>query len=37
MRKAEFMYENSTASDNVATYFEQIFATYNPDTVRKVL
>ncbi len=29
--------DNSMANDNVATNFEQIFATYSPDTVRKVL
>ena len=29
--------DNSIASDSVATNFEQIFATYSPDTVRKVL
>ena len=27
----------SLASDSVATNFDQIFATYSPDTVRKVL
>ena len=27
----------SIASDSVATNFDQIFATYSPDTVRKVL
>lgn len=31
------MCDNSMASDSVATNFEQIFATYSPDTVRKVL
>ena len=31
------MRDNSMASDSVATNFEQIFATYSPDTVRKVL
>ena len=31
------MRDSSMASDNVATNFEQIFATYSPDTVRKVL
>ena len=29
--------DNSMANDNVATNFEQIFAIYSPDTVRKVL
>jgi adenine-specific DNA-methyltransferase len=29
--------DNSLANDNVATNFEQIFATYSPTTVRKVL
>ena len=29
--------DHSMASDSVATNFEQIFATYSPDTVRKVL
>lgn len=29
--------DKSMANDNVATNFEQIFATYSPDTVRKVL
>lgn len=29
--------DNSMANDNVATNFEQVFATYSPDTVRKVL
>lgn len=29
--------DSSYASDSVATNFEQIFATYSPDTVRKVL
>ncbi len=29
--------DSSMASDSVATNFEQIFATYSPDTVRKVL
>lgn len=29
--------DNSMADDNVANNFEQIFATYSPDTVRKVL
>ena len=31
------MRDNSMASDSVATNFEQIFATYSPETVRKVL
>ncbi len=31
------MRDSSMANDNVATNFEQIFATYSPDTVRKVL
>jgi len=31
------MRDNSMASDSVATNFDQIFATYSPDTVRKVL
>lgn len=31
------MRDSSMASDNVATNFDQIFATYSPDTVRKVL
>jgi len=31
------MRDNGMASDSVATNFEQIFATYSPDTVRKVL
>ncbi|HIU63619.1 MAG TPA: site-specific DNA-methyltransferase, partial [Candidatus Avacidaminococcus intestinavium] len=30
------MRDSSMASDSVATNFEQIFATYSPDTVRKV-
>lgn len=29
--------DNSMASDSVATNFEQIFETYSPETVRKVL
>lgn len=29
--------DNSMANDSVATNFEQIFETYSPDTVRKVL
>ena len=29
--------DHSMASDSVATNFEQIFATYSPETVRKVL
>ena len=29
--------DSSMASDSVATNFEQIFATYSPETVRKVL
>lgn len=29
--------DHSMASDSVATNFDQIFATYSPDTVRKVL
>lgn len=31
------MRDGSLANDSVATNFEQIFATYSPDTVRKVL
>lgn len=31
------MRDSSLANDSVATNFEQIFATYSPDTVRKVL
>ena len=31
------MRDGSLASDSVATNFDQIFATYSPDTVRKVL
>ena len=31
------MRDSSLANDGVATNFEQIFATYSPDTVRKVL
>lgn len=31
------MRDKSLANDSVATNFEQIFATYSPDTVRKVL
>ena len=31
------MRDSSMANDSVATYFEQILATYSPDTVRKVL
>ncbi|MDL2220724.1 site-specific DNA-methyltransferase [Eubacteriales bacterium OttesenSCG-928-N14] len=31
------MRDSSMANDNVATNFEQIFATYSPETVRKVL
>ena len=31
------MRDSSMASDSVATNFEQIFAAYSPDTVRKVL
>ena len=31
------MRDNSMASDSVATNYDQIFATYSPDTVRKVL
>ena len=31
------MRDSSMASDSVATNFEQIFATYSPETVRKVL
>ena len=31
------MRDSSMASDSVATNFEQIFATFSPDTVRKVL
>ena len=31
------MRDSSIASDSTATNFEQIFATYSPDTVRKVL
>ena len=29
--------DSSMANDSVATNFEQIFETYSPDTVRKVL
>lgn len=31
------MRDSSMANDNMATNFEQIFATYSPDTIRKVL
>lgn len=31
------MRDSSMASDSVATNFEQIFATYSPDTIRKIL
>lgn len=31
------MRDSSMANDNVATNFEQIFATYSPETIRKVL
>ena len=31
------MRDSSMANDSVATNFEQIFATYSPDTTRKVL
>ncbi len=31
------MRDSSMANDSVATNFEQIFATYSPDTVRKIL
>ena len=31
------MRDSSLANDSVATNFEQIFATYSPDTVRKIL
>ena len=31
------MRDSSMANDSVAANFEQIFATYSPDTVRKVL
>ena len=31
------MRDSSMANDSVATNFEQIFATFSPDTVRKVL
>lgn len=31
------MRDSSLANDSVATNFEQIFATYSPDTIRKVL
>ena len=31
------MRDASMANDSVATNFEQIFETYSPDTVRKVL
>lgn len=31
------MRDSSMASDSVATNFDQIFATYSPDTTRKVL
>ena len=33
----DIMRDSSLASDSVATNFEQIFATYSPTTVRKVL
>lgn len=38
-KKPEYfvMRDSSMASDSVGTNFEQIFATYSPDTVRKVL
>jgi adenine-specific DNA-methyltransferase len=29
--------DSSMANDSVATNFEQIFATYSPETIRKVL
>lgn len=31
------MRDSSMANDSVATNFDQIFATYSPDAVRKVL
>ncbi|MFU9945557.1 hypothetical protein ACNF5H_01005 [Fannyhessea vaginae] len=31
------MRDSSMANDSVATNFEQLFATYSPETVRKVL
>ena len=31
------MRDSSIESDSVATNFEQLFATYSPDTVRKIL
>ena len=31
------MRDSSLADDSVATNFEQLFATYSPDTIRKVL
>ena len=31
------MRDSSMANDSVATNFEQIFATYSPETIRKVL
>ena len=31
------MRDNSMANDSVATNFDQLFATYSPDTIRKVL
>lgn len=31
------MRNSSMANDSIATNFEQIFAIYSPDTVRKVL
>ena len=39
MRKPYYfvMRDSSMANDSVATNFEQIFATYSPETVRKVL
>ena len=34
---SRFASSSSMANDSVATNFDQIFATYSPDTVRKVL
>ena len=31
------MRDSSLANDSVATNFDQIFATYSPETIRKVL
>ena len=39
MRKPHYfvMRDSSMANDSVATNFDQIFASYSPDTIRKVL